>query len=226
LSDHAHCPQPPRYRRNPRLNFENRGVLLRLLRRRSQCLITACGVLLASGLGRAQTRATVATLPTPPTQAGHLVPRSSSSPSSSKRLIHKKSRRLAARNRKHGQQKIDSARAREIQEALIREHYLDGEPSGDWDAATQRAMERFQADQGWQTTVVPDSRALIKLGLGPDHEHLLNPQTAMTSLPQPTHPAATAAPPATPTASAAPASAGGPVASPASAGDDPPRSDH
>jgi len=42
-------------------------------------------------------------------------------------------------------------------------------------------MERYQSDNGWQTKVVPDSRALIKLGLGPDHEHLLNPESAMTS---------------------------------------------
>ena len=29
-----------------------------------------------------------------------------------------------------------------------------------------------------------DRRALIKLGLGPDHEHLLNPESAMTTTPQ------------------------------------------
>ena len=47
-------------------------------------------------------------------------------------------------------------------------------------------MERYQADNGWQSKLVPDSRALIKLGLGPDHEHLLNPESAMTSPPVPT----------------------------------------
>jgi len=31
-------------------------------------------------------------------------------------------------------------------------------------------MQKFQADNGWQTKLVPDSRAIIKLGLGPDHE--------------------------------------------------------
>ena len=34
---------------------------------------------------------------------------------------------------------------------------------------------------------VPDSRALIKMGLGPDHDHLLNPESAMTSQPQALH---------------------------------------
>jgi len=73
--------------------------------------------------------------------------------------------------RRRGQQKIDSQRAREIQEALIREHYLDGKATGTWNDASQKAMERFQADNGWQSKTVPDSRALIKLGLGPDHQH-------------------------------------------------------
>jgi hypothetical protein len=83
--------------------------------------------------------------------------------------------------KKRGQQAIDATRAREIQTALIREHYMQGEPSGTWDAATQAAMQRYQADQGWQSKTTPDSRALIKLGLGPSHDHLLNPESAMTT---------------------------------------------
>ena len=82
---------------------------------------------------------------------------------------------------KRGQQKIDPQRARQIQQALVREHYLSGEPSGVWDAASEQAMQKFQADNGWQDKTTPDSRALIKLGLGPNHEHLLNPETAMTA---------------------------------------------
>ena len=84
-------------------------------------------------------------------------------------------------SKKRGQQVIDSTRAREIQAALIREHYLDGEPSGAWDAPTQAAMQRYQTDQGWQSKTIPDSRALIKLGLGPNNDHLLNPESAMTT---------------------------------------------
>jgi hypothetical protein len=94
---------------------------------------------------------------------------------------HKSKKHVA---KSHGQQKIDSQRAEQIQQALIREHYLSGEASGVWDDASQRAMERYQASNGWQTKEVPDSRALIKLGLGPDHEHLLNPESAMTAPPQ------------------------------------------
>ena len=84
---------------------------------------------------------------------------------------------------KRGQQKIDGQRAEQIQQALIREHYLTGTPSGVWDSATQSAMQKFQADNGWQSKTTPDSRALIKLGLGPDQQHLLNPESAMTSQP-------------------------------------------
>ncbi len=74
----------------------------------------------------------------------------------------------------HGQQAIDSERVTAIQTALIREHYMTGAPSAKWDTETQAAMLKFQADQGWQTKIVPDSRALIKLGLGPDHSSAIN----------------------------------------------------
>ncbi|QNI34031.1 peptidoglycan-binding protein [Alloacidobacterium dinghuense] len=76
-----------------------------------------------------------------------------------------------------GQRGIDPDRAREIQSALIKQNYLSGEPSGQWDSETQTAMQKFQSDNGWQTKLTPDSRALIKLGLGPDHTGTL-PTTA------------------------------------------------
>jgi hypothetical protein len=84
-----------------------------------------------------------------------------------------------------GQQKIDSDRARSIQEALIREHYMSGEATGAWNQASEDAMRKYQADHGWQSKTVPDSRALIKLGLGPSNDHLLNPESAMISGPFP-----------------------------------------
>ncbi|HEY4842372.1 MAG TPA: peptidoglycan-binding domain-containing protein [Terriglobales bacterium] len=105
--------------------------------------------------------------------------------------------------RKRGQQAIDSARAREIQTALIREHYLQGQPTGTWDGASQAAMQKYQADHGWQSKTTPDARALIKLGLGPNQDHLLNPESAMTATsasaaPQPSSAHATAVDPKTP----------------------------
>jgi len=101
----------------------------------------------------------------------------SSSKTTGKRSSHRKSSRL------RGQQKIDSERAQAIQEALIREHYLTGVPTGKWNQASEEAMRRYQADHGWQSKTVPDSRALISLGLGPSTDHLLNPESAMTTVP-------------------------------------------
>ena len=105
----------------------------------------------------------------------------------------KKSLRRKKSSRVRGQQKIDPERAQAIQEALIRERYLTGEASGTWNPASEEAMRRYQADNGWQSKTVPDSRALIKLGLGPSKDHLLNPESAMTTVPDP--PRATSIPP-------------------------------
>ena len=93
----------------------------------------------------------------------------------------KSSKKKSARAR--GQQKIDGERAQAIQEALIRQHYLSGEATGTWNQASEEAMRRYQADHGWQSKTVPDSRALISLGLGPSKDHLLNPDSAMTTVP-------------------------------------------
>lgn len=86
--------------------------------------------------------------------------------------------------RLRGQQTIDSARATEIQQALIREHYLSGVPSGQWDSATVAAMQKYQSDQGWQTKLMPDSRALKKLGLGPDYSNAINAQGSNFAAPK------------------------------------------
>jgi hypothetical protein len=88
-----------------------------------------------------------------------------------------KSTKASAKSRQkklHGQQGIDTARATEIQQALIREHYMTGEPTGQWDSTTMSAMQKYQADQGWQTKLMPDSRAIKKLGLGPDYSNAIN----------------------------------------------------
>jgi peptidoglycan hydrolase-like protein with peptidoglycan-binding domain len=123
---------------------------------------------------------------------------STSKATTHKSSVHKTSTHKTSNKSKHGkrtvakkswkskgQHGITSDRTREIQAALIREHYLDGEADGVWDTRTQEAMRNFQAKQGWQTKVLPDSRALIKLGLGPDHSDVLNPETAATSPFQP-----------------------------------------
>jgi hypothetical protein len=94
---------------------------------------------------------------------------------------HKKVKKGSWKN--HGQKQIADDRTREIQAALVREGYLDGEPNGVMDDRTKSALAKLQADNGWQTKIVPDSRALIKLGLGPDQSNLINPDTAAMATP-------------------------------------------
>lgn len=138
-------------------------------------LSAGCAVLLTCSTLSAQTNST--------SSAGKKSTAKSQTVSAHSVSNKNKKARKSAKSRKRGQQKIDSTRAREIQEALIREHYLDGTATGTWDAKSESAMKRYQADNGWQSKTVPDSRALIKLGLGPNHDHLLNPESAMTSQP-------------------------------------------
>jgi hypothetical protein len=85
-----------------------------------------------------------------------------------------------------GQRQIEPERATEIQNALIREHYLSAPASGQWDATTEAAMQKYQADHGWQTKLTPDSRALIKLGLGPQNPSAAPSSQSAASAPPPT----------------------------------------
>lgn len=85
----------------------------------------------------------------------------------------RKGRKTAAR-RPRGQQAISPERVQAIQEALIRQKYMEGEPNGVMDARTKDALVKLQRERGWQSKVVPDSRALIALGLGPDHSEAIN----------------------------------------------------
>jgi len=97
----------------------------------------------------------------------------------------------ATAHKSHGQQAIEPTRVTEIQQALIREHYLSSEANGKWDSTTQAAMQKYQADQGWQTKLMPDSRALKKLGLGPDYSGAINAKNSSFAEP----PSATTLPP-------------------------------
>src|SRR5208282_4042405 len=151
----------------------------------SRLSAVGCVALLAATLSSAQdSKPAAEPASNPPTQSS-TSSHAKTSKSTAAHTTGKKSRKSAANRRSHGQQKIDPQRTLEIQQALIREHYLDGKPTGVWNDSTQQAMQRYQADNNWQSKTTPDARALIKLGLGPDHQHLLNPESAMTSQPQP-----------------------------------------
>jgi peptidoglycan hydrolase-like protein with peptidoglycan-binding domain len=95
-------------------------------------------------------------------------------------------KRKPTSRRVRGQQAIEPERVTQIQQALIREHYLSGDADGKWDGDTVAAMQKYQADHGWQTKVMPDSRALKNLGLGPDYSGAINAQgSSFTAPPSP-----------------------------------------
>lgn len=127
-----------------------------------------------------------AVLVTPPAFAAHVHRSPTSGHSSSHKLSaskHAKSRR------QRGQQAIEPERVTQIQQALIRERYLNNDANGQWDATTVSAMQKFQADNGWQTRLMPDSRALMKLGLGPDYSAAINAKGANFAPPDSNSPA-------------------------------------
>jgi len=80
---------------------------------------------------------------------------------------HKKGFHLHLAREEKAPMEMPSERATQIQTALIKQGYLTGEPTGRWDDQSASAMQKMQGDNGWQTKITPDSRALIKLGLGP-----------------------------------------------------------
>ncbi len=119
---------------------------------------------------------------TTPKSAQKTKPGTKVSAKAGKKIV--KSKKAKGRSKKgawkrRGQQAIASERTLQIQEALVNTGYLTTEPSGKMDAATKQALAKLQKENGWQTKVVPDARALIRLGLGPDHSNLLNPDTAV-----------------------------------------------
>ena len=108
----------------------------------SKLIVVGCALLLVAMLASASTA-------TKKTTSKKTVPSTASSKSktsSGKTTKAHKSRKTTARKR--GQQNIDPTRAREIQAALIRDGYMQGEASGTWDQASQKAMEKFQSDNG------------------------------------------------------------------------------
>ena len=105
------------------------------------------------------------------------------SPTSGQTHAHKLAQSKHRTRRARGQQAIQPERVTQIQQALIREHYLTGETNGRWDATTIAAMQKYQADHGWQTKLMPDSRALMKLGLGPDYSTAINAKDSSFAVP-------------------------------------------
>ena len=70
----------------------------------------------------------------------------------------------------------ESQRVQQIQKALIEAGELHQEPTGKWDEATREAMTHYQQANGFAVTGLPDSKSLMKMGLGP---HPLPPDVTM-----------------------------------------------
>ena len=60
---------------------------------------------------------------------------------------------------------IATDRVTEIQRALIKEGYLEGQASGQYDDSTTAAMKQFQADNGFPASGLPSAPTLKKLGV-------------------------------------------------------------
>lgn len=79
--------------------------------------------------------------------------------------------RYTAPSRPRGQAEPTPDRYREIQQALQQKGYLQGEPTGRWDAGSMEALKRFQQDQNLDASGKLDSLSLIALGLGPQRNN-------------------------------------------------------
>src|SRR5580704_18768770 len=90
------------------------------------------------------------------------------------------------------------ARITEIQTALERRGYYQGDPNGKWDSNTVNAMQKFQSENGLESSGKINALSLQKLGLGSSIAGVSAPKPVQ---PQPSKPAVSA-----PVAAPAPAS--------------------
>jgi peptidoglycan hydrolase-like protein with peptidoglycan-binding domain len=145
-----------------------------------KCLALAAALLVASA----------------PAFASQQQPASSSSASTTpkKKTVSKKHHS----KRESTQRAPTPARISEIQSALARDGYYQGQPNGKWDSNTVAAMQKFQSGNGLEASGKLNALSLQKLGLGSS--------VAGVSAPKPVQPATTK-PPASSPSSTAPAPA-------------------
>jgi peptidoglycan hydrolase-like protein with peptidoglycan-binding domain len=119
---------------------------------------------------------------------------SGSSASAKKKTVSKKHHS----RREPTQKAPTAARISEIQSALARNGYYQGEPNGKWDSNTVAAMQKFQSGNGLEASGKLNALSLQKLGLGSS--------IAGVGAPKPVQPASSK-PPAVAPSSTAPGSA-------------------
>jgi hypothetical protein len=115
---------------------------------------------------------------------------SASSGSTAKRKSKKR------RSRREPTQKAPTPqRISEIQSALARGGYYEGEPNGKWDLNTVSAMQKFQSGNGLEPSGKINALSLQKLGLGSEIAGVSAPKPPApaappgTAAPSPAHPA-------------------------------------
>lgn len=155
-----------------------------------------------SGATKAQTTAPSAAKPSTSSPAAHSTSTASHPTTTSAKKTTTTKRRRRTATRFVPKQKAPTAdRITEIQTALARGGYYQGDPNGKWDANTVAALQKFQSANGIEATGKLDAPSLQKLGLGSD--------IAGVSAPKPPVPAGTVPQSATPPASSpAPGNAG------------------
>src|ERR1700674_632285 len=99
--------------------------------------------------------------PRPPQQSS-----STSSTSHTPAPAKKKTTKKRRTKREPSQKAPTPQRISEIQSALARKGYYQGEPTGKWDANTIAAMQKFQAANGMDASGKITASSLQKLGLG------------------------------------------------------------
>jgi Putative peptidoglycan binding domain len=119
---------------------------------------------------------------------------STTSSAQSTHTHHKKSSKRHHSTRMHLPAAPSPDRISEIQSALARGGYYKGDPNGKWDADTIAATEKFQADNGLDSTGKLDAPTLQKLGLGSDIAGVSAPKPVVPR-PTPSTPATTPASP-------------------------------
>jgi peptidoglycan hydrolase-like protein with peptidoglycan-binding domain len=130
---------------------------------RSLAFVVSAWLLVPANLGAASEAKTVAA----DTPAARSKATASTSKKSTKRSARSRRRRRSSFRTRIARMKMQPERVTEIQQSLIDAGYLHEEPTGKWDSATRDAMVRYQTDNGFAATGLPEAKSLMKLGLGP-----------------------------------------------------------
>lgn len=147
--------------------------------------LLACATVFASAPSQAQTQK-----PATASASSSSSSSTSAKSSSSKTVSHKKKHHAVSSRRQPYQKAPTADRITEIQTALARGGYYQGDPTGKWDSTTVAAVEKFQSAHGIDADGKLDAPTLQKLGLGSD--------IAGVSAPRPPAPPSAISTPATP----------------------------